>query len=471
MKMSYLLLACTCFVASVVQADSVHRTTVSSNNPEILVTALRGMQWQVRYDLAKPVRKLEFARTPDDSRRRTWLADQGFEIVTTDRGDVARRKDGADFDTVRFRMSPAYSVLPNDYAPFSPFGDGGMLFHTGRLFACPEACTADAAWSMDLWAARDDRIIVGGKAVKAQAHWIDRGEGSAVYVGRNVPRQTSDFIAVIDAALPDRIRQQLLTQLPEFMHLFSEKLGTLLRRPMLYVSYDASHAKGWGRQGGVLPGQVFIHFYGGKWPAEMDKPAFADELAWHFAHESAHLYQRQTFSATPGDEWIHEGAAEAFAALALRTDAGAYVQSIEASAPGKCRDLLKGRSVRDAIGAGTFDAAYSCGMLISLAVDSKVRLATKRDGLYAVWSNYLRRIAAKSSVASEATYLEAISDVGNPGIAEWVRKAVGTEGADVMLGVEGAGATASPLSTSPLRIDEGAGAEYRQGFQDSHQLP
>ena len=33
-------------------------------------------------------------------------------------------------------MSPTYSRLPKDYAPFSPFGDGGMLFHTGRLFAC-----------------------------------------------------------------------------------------------------------------------------------------------------------------------------------------------------------------------------------------------------------------------------------------------------------------------------------------------
>ena len=64
---------------------------------------------------------------------------------------------------------------------------------------------------------------------------------------------------------------------------------------MLYVSYDASHPKGRGRQGGVLPDQVFIHFYGGKWPEEMEKPGFADELAWHFAHEAAHLYHRRLY--------------------------------------------------------------------------------------------------------------------------------------------------------------------------------
>ena len=284
MKIANFFLAITCIVSGAVQAGSPA--------PEILVTALRGMQWQVRYDFAQPVDKLEFKCSPDDSRGRTWLPDQGFEIVTTDRGEVARRKDGAHFRTVRFRMSPTYSVLPKEYAPFSPFGDGGMLFHTGRFFACQDRCPDDASWSMYLWAATEDQIILDGKAVKAEAHWIDRDDGRAVYVGKNVPQQTDDFIAVLDATLPERIRGQLLAQLPEFMHLFSGKLGALPTRPMLYVSYDASHPKGWGRQGGVLPAQVFVHFYGGKWPAEMEKPGFPDELAWHFAHEAAHLYQR-----------------------------------------------------------------------------------------------------------------------------------------------------------------------------------
>ena len=198
-----------CLASGVAQAAAA--------TPEILVTALRGMQWQVRYDFAQPVDKLEFKSSPDDSRGRTWLPDQGFEIVSTDRGEIARRKDGAQFRTVRFRMSPTYSVLPKEYAPFSPFGDGGMLFHTGRLFACPQRCPDDASWSMYLWATAEDRIILDGKAVKAEAHWIDRDDGRSVYVGKNVPEQTGDFIAVIDAALPERIRSQLLTQLPEFM--------------------------------------------------------------------------------------------------------------------------------------------------------------------------------------------------------------------------------------------------------------
>jgi hypothetical protein len=41
-------------------ASAAHAT------PEILVTALHGMQWQVRYDMTEPVTSLQFVRSPDD---------------------------------------------------------------------------------------------------------------------------------------------------------------------------------------------------------------------------------------------------------------------------------------------------------------------------------------------------------------------------------------------------------------------
>jgi hypothetical protein len=73
-------------------------------------------------------------------------------------------------------------------------------------------------------------------------------------------------------------------------------------------------------------------------------------------------------------------------------------------------------------------------MLINLAIDSKVRLATKHDGLYAVWRNYLKRASNKGSVVSTAAYLEAVSDVGDADIAQWVQKAVAEQGASLILG-------------------------------------
>jgi len=73
-------------------------------------------------------------------------------------------------------------------------------------------------------------------------------------------------------------------------------------------------------------------------------------------------------------------------------------------------------------------------MLINLAIDSKVRLATKHDGLYAVWRNYLRRAPKNESVVSKVAFLEAVSAVGDADIAEWVQQAVADQGADVILG-------------------------------------
>jgi hypothetical protein len=76
-------------------------------------------------------------------------------------------------------------------------------------------------------------------------------------------------------------------------------------------------------------------------------------------------------------------------------------------------------------------------MLINLAIDSKVRLATKHDGLYAVWRNYLKRASNRGSVLSTAAYLEAVSAVGDADIAQWVEKAVADQGANLILGLKG----------------------------------
>jgi hypothetical protein len=423
MRLTCLSLCLLCVLLATAHArDSA---AAAGSTPEILVTSFHARQWQVRYDFAVPVTRMLFARSPDDSRTRTWTPDQGFEIVATDAGEVARRKDGATFRTVRFRLSPHYRALPNDYGPFAPFGDGGMLFHSGRFFACAEACPAQPAWSLTLWASPDDRIVLDGVEQRGQAQWTDRDEGRAVYVGSGVATQTRDMIALVDEALPAAIRSQLLRQLPAFMQLYSQKLGRVARRPMLFVSYDVSPYEGeperWGSQGGVLPGQVFIHFYGARWPEKIATQSVADYLSWHFAHEAAHVYQSK-FATDPAGHWIHEGAAEAIAAMTLRsldTGAAAYAQSKIEGAKGKCATQLGGRTMLDALTAGTPDVAYSCGLLLHLELDAQIRRTTHHDGIYAVWREY-----AKSKEPSERAYLAAISAVGKPELAEWTRSIV-----------------------------------------------
>lgn len=150
---------------------------------DILITAFHDKQWQVRYDLPYPTKEMMFARSPDASRKQTWLPDELFEIVETDHGEAVRRKDGAEFTTLRIRMSAEYRQLPNDYAPFSPVGDGGMLFHTGRFFACADVCSKDARWSMSLWADPKDAIVLNGKRESYYVQWVDSRDGRMVYAG------------------------------------------------------------------------------------------------------------------------------------------------------------------------------------------------------------------------------------------------------------------------------------------------
>jgi hypothetical protein len=139
---------------------------------------------------------------------RLWSTDAAFEIVATPDGEIARRRDGKSFRDARFRMAPRYSALPKDYAPFSPYGDGGVLFHTGRFFACGDAaCPDDARFAMHI--AGPGHILIEGNRPIYNAEWTDQGDGRNVYLGETQPLSTSDFFAFFDTSLPGAIRESL----------------------------------------------------------------------------------------------------------------------------------------------------------------------------------------------------------------------------------------------------------------------
>lgn len=380
-------------------------------------------KWLATYSMSSPVAELVFMRQPDDSRTRDWTPSPGFEIVRTDGVERLRRPDGKLFQNVVIAMLPAYRDLPMDYAPFSPFGDGGLLAYTGRFFACPTQCPDDATFQMAL-TAPGDAILVDGVRYRDKAEWTDSAEGRSIYVGETAPVETPDFLAVIDTALPDAIRTQLAADLPGFMRFFAGHMGALPERPMLFASYDVKHQGGWGRQGGTLPGQVFVHFYGPNWPAEMVKPGFSADLSWHFAHEAAHLYQSQIYVGDEDAAWIHEGGAEAFAAIALRAQGQGQAADAHISASAKtCHDKIAGRSIRAALSAGEYEVAYACGLQINLGLDAELRrIAPTSDGLFSVWRVYRDAVAGRAATTGD--FYAAIAKVGNAATAAFVREAV-----------------------------------------------
>lgn len=405
----------------------------AADSPEaarISITAPAKGDWTVAYTLPAPAKELVFARSPDNSRSVDWAAPDGFEIVLEGGSERVRRADGRPFSGVTFGVPPRYRELPKDYAPFMPFGDGGLSFYTGRMFACGGKCPDDASWTMSI-AAAERSVLVDGERHDARATWRDSGQGRNVYVGQGTPVVTGDVVALIDSALPQQLRSQLETQIPLFMAYFTQKLGPLGHTPTLIASYDVSPQDGrWGRQGGTLPGQVFTHFYGDAWPSRIDDPALPNNLAWFFAHEAGHLYQHNAWVDGDVNAWIHEGGAEAFAALALRAEgAGDAVSAKVASAARDCAGAVAQTSVRDAIAAGQFGAAYTCGLLVSLAIDEAVKRASPgSDGIYTVWRDFIA--SEPPGRHTEEGFLAAVARSGGDALADEVRAVVRTAAPD-----------------------------------------
>jgi hypothetical protein len=153
-----------------VAAMAVSMAASAAAAPALPTIALepQGEAWRVTYALAEPVRVLQFAREDaKGNRARTWVpVDARLELVLVDGHEVVRARDGSAFRGASFDVPPVYMPLDKDYAPFSPFGDGGLLIHSGRFHACPGDCAAfgdDPAWAFAV-TPRASRTAAAGPA-------------------------------------------------------------------------------------------------------------------------------------------------------------------------------------------------------------------------------------------------------------------------------------------------------------------
>jgi hypothetical protein len=386
-------------------------------------------EWSATYTLAAPVTALRFTRNPGDSRRPRWKLPEGFEIAHDDGVDLLRRRDGAAFAAVTASVPARYVMLPKEYAPFSPFTDGALLVHTGQFHACAGRadCPGNARWDLAVIPPDGAHTIAHG-VVGAHADFADGGDGTNVYVGAGEPLASADFIAVIDRGLPATVREALDRLLPQLMREFGARLVPPPRTPMLFASLDPHAPSGSGLhvQGGVLPGQVFMHLSSGNWsPATEQK--VVGFLPWFFAHEAAHLFQHAgdgRAAHDPQQSWIHEGGADAFAALSVARFGGTreYVEQRVNQAVGLCAKGLReldDRPLNASAEAGAFDNYYQCGLLMQLAVDAEVRRASrgKRD-LFDVWADFLGRVRA-GAPWNQDEFVAAARRAGATGSAEF----------------------------------------------------
>lgn len=404
---------------------------VSATMPRIIVSLATPKIALVTYQLDSASTELRFARNPNNSRAARWRVAEEFEFTHADGGEFLRRVDGAKFKTVTVEIATRYVPLPKDYAPFSPFTDGGLLIHTGQFQACPgtEECPANLAWRLTVTATR--HIVANGRVHERDVTFVDSHDGTNIYVGDSQPLESSHFVAVIDDGLPVEIRALLHQLFPPLMDYFTERLGALAQKPALFASLDpvSPTGSGFSAQGGTLPGQVFMHLYGEKWASESAHRS-PDQLPFFFAHEAAHLYQRtgrDNVEVDNGQSWIHEGGADAFAILTMATFTGVDNQLIETRFDRAVDDCiaglraLNGLALNASYEAGSFDNYYNCGLVMNLVVDAAVIAASDGEqDLFDVWKIFISRVNA-GNPWNQNVFLHVVEELGAVGAAEFVR--------------------------------------------------
>ena len=401
--------------------------------PAISLSEVKTGQWGIVLRAPRATTELRFARNPDDSRARRWQVDGGFELVHEGGIDFLRRKDGTPFQTASLTVPARYVALPKEYAPFSPYSDGGTLIYSGQFHTCPGRveCPDDERWSIQVTPPARAHLVVAGGVHESAFTFNDAGEGTNIYAGKTQPLSSSHFVALLDPGLPPEVKAALEHLLPLMMDLFTTRLGALPIKPTLFVSLDPEPPKGSGfdMQGGALPGQIFFHLYGEQW-AKGAKERLLDLLPWSFAHETAHLFQSIGASGDtyPMDQsWIHEGGAEAFAALTvlgLGVVSREHIEKRIEAALAECAAGLRalaGKPLNASAEAGAFSNYYTCGLVMQLAIHAEVgRASAGARDLFDVWAQFSSRVRG-GEPWNQDTFLRTAFDLGAVEAASFAR--------------------------------------------------
>lgn len=417
-----------------IEAESDANTAPGGEAAHVRLSPAGETHWRAEFSWTSPVDQLALIRSSSGLRaERVRLLDEAFEIVTTEEGDIIRRTDGGAFTQVAVLEPVAIEVASGGYLPFAQFGDGGLLLHTGRFHACAGPCPLDETgdegpWTFEIDPGAEERMIVNGAVVTGVHRFTDTANGTKVYVGDGAIIEGDGMVAVVDTHLPVEVTQHLEALFPELLTYFSAQLGALDDTVMLFASYNVpGDVNGSTVKGGTLPSQVFMHFEGSTMAAFAESEEFPSFLSWFFAHEAAHLFQDHSHSRYDrADSWIHEGAADAKAYLALR-DLGAapadYLQHRLERAHGACSQALADGPLRGAEERGApFLTYYECGLILHLAVDAAARRETGQS-FYEVWRSFTQ--ATRAGAPWDVTGFSAVVEAAaGPATARFVEAVV-----------------------------------------------
>lgn len=377
--------------------------------------------WRVAYEFAQPQPEVDFGVDLGGYRAANWrIEGREASLIHRDHHDfIAPIGDRRRFKTVEILVEPATIDTYKNYDPFTPMGDGGVLFYTGHFM--PFTKSGDRMQArLTIVAAAGAQVSAFGESGARIENWESPYQHPAfIYVGTTTPLESDALLTITDQTAPAWISDEVSTFAPAI----GAALQSLLQRalptkPNIFVAMgDLSEAGRLNYSGDALPGQYQMTLTGGAW-RESSAQALA-VLRQATAHEAAHLWQAATRPKSASvPDWIHEGGADALAAEAM-LKAGYWTaeeaQSAENEARSRCSASLERLSLQRAENDERWDAVYACGHILNVA-------AAGEAGVSAFWREFVRRTAAEGY--DEAAFLALAGELAGEETADEIRKLV-----------------------------------------------
>lgn len=354
---------------------------------------------RVQWILPEPARALIFHRSGAGRERQWHTRTQGTSFVKKGGFDVLEsRRPTREFIV---EIDERFVETAGNYPLMIPFSDKGVVLFTDHLrvswmnclFECPDdqvAKTVSVLRSHEATfvSAPGEWVVASGRAVRGSISLPASTSGAVVYFGPRAPSRGKGFMYVVDKDLPEWTLQELLNTFPRIIHLYTQRLGIRLNtEPVVFLPYVAGSRRMQASfSGSVLGSEVVLGLFGDRWK-NPDTEARVD-FSRLMAHESFHLWNASQFRsiASAGGEWLHEGSADAFAALALSElgliDRLTYLD-MHKEALNRCALGLSSVSVTESPPPWAFRISYDCGSVMQILLHRALR--DQSEDLWGFW--------------------------------------------------------------------------------------
>jgi hypothetical protein len=378
--------------------------------------------WHVSYSFPEPVRGLRFRDHEYLLRGSAWqIETPGVRIVREGAGE-ALVCAGAGVRAIALRIAGG-TRRPEKASPLVlAFADGSRLIYTGYFDVVAEGRPAETRFTFT--PRPRERVVLGGAVSDGPATWTAGGEGTFAYFGQTTPIITRDLVLVVDAGAPAWLLERTTALFPRLFALYAARTGQALGwKPVVLLGYGADAVAGSRSLGGsTLPGLVQLEVrLGSRFQGEPDA-ALVEDTVHLLAHEAAHFWNGQMFRNAGegrGGDWLHEGAADAFALRAL-LELGVigrerYLARLSQALSG-CVLGLAEASLHESSQPGLTKNHYNCGSTIALLTEAALRAHDPRDDLFRFWGRVFAQ--SRDRRYDEVGYLARLgADGGGPGIA------------------------------------------------------